>query len=176
MRLNNILSNTHIAPFYNLFTVANELVGKIDAGLCLLVGLTHEDTEKDLEEMYSDWKHLLYLINFFSATKILKLKLFSLPEEEARWKFSVKDAPFPLGILAVSQFTLYARTDKGSKPDFHLAMPGEAALQLFNKFVEMLRDRLGRGPEAVQTGAFGKYMNVEICNDGPVTILLESKK
>lgn len=110
----------------------------------------------------------------YRATKVLKLKLFST-NEDARWQFSVKDAPFPLGILAVSQFTLYARTDKGSKPDFHLAMPGEKALELFNKFVELLRENLGRGAEAVQTGAFGKYMDVEIRNDGPVTIILESK-
>ena len=112
----------------------------------------------------------------FSAAKICKLRLFSAPEEESRWKYSVKDAPFPLSILAVSQFTLYARTDKGSKPDFHQSMPGEQALPLFNKFVEILRMTLGRGDEAVQTGSFGKYMNVEIINDGPVTILLDSKQ
>jgi D-aminoacyl-tRNA deacylase len=104
------------------------------------------------------------------------LKLFSNCEEEGRWNFSVKDAPFPLSILAVSQFTLYARTDKGSKPDFHLSMPGERALPMFNAFVKMLRDKLGRGADAVQTGAFGKYMNVDLINDGPVTIILESKE
>ena len=112
----------------------------------------------------------------FSAKKICKLKLFS-DDEESRWKYSVKDSPVPLSILAVSQFTLYARTDKGSKPDFHLSMPGEAALPMFNKFVELLREELKGCPEGsiVQTGAFGKYMNVEIINDGPVTIILESK-
>lgn len=103
-----------------------------------------------------------------------KLKLFSLPDEEARWKFSVKDAPFNLSILAVSQFTLYARTDKGAKPDFHLAMPGDLALPMFNRFVQLLKENLG-DEERVQTGAFGKYMAVEIVNDGPVTIVLESK-
>ena len=102
--------------------------------------------------------------------------MFSLAEEEGRWKYSVKEAPFPLSILAVSQFTLYARTDKGSKPDFHLAMTGEKALPMFDKFVQLLRENLGRGEDAVQTGAFGKYMEVEIINDGPVTIILESKK
>lgn len=112
---------------------------------------------------------------FFRANKVCKLKLFSLPEEEARWKFSVKDAPFPLSVLAVSQFTLYARTDKGAKPDFHLAMSGEKALPMFNKFVDLLKDNLGKGDDSVQTGAFGKYMEVEIINDGPVTIILESK-
>lgn len=119
---------------------------------------------------------LIFLYSFsFSVSKVCKLKLFSLPEEAAGWKFSVKDAPFPLSILAVSQFTLYARTDKGSKPDFHFAMAGEKALPMFNKFVELLKHNLGRGEEAVQTGAFGKYMEVEIINDGPVTIILESK-
>lgn len=71
---------------------------------------------------------------------------------------------------------MYARTDNGSKPDFHLAMTGELALPLFKKFVEILRNKMGRGAEAVQTGSFGKYMNVEIVNDGPVTIILESKE
>lgn len=118
--------------------------------------------------------HDFYL---FSAKKVCRLKLFS-DNEDARWKYSVKDAPFPLSILAVSQFTLYARTDKGSKPDFHLAMPGEAALPMFNKFVELLKDEMKGCQEgaSVQTGAFGKYMNVEIINDGPVTITLDTKK
>lgn len=55
-------------------------------------------------------------------------------------------------------------------------MPGEKALEMFNKFVELLRENLGRGSDAVRTGAFGKYMDVEIRNDGPVTIILDSKK
>ena len=117
---------------------------------------------------------------FHRAGKVCKLKLFSstsADDDDVRWKYSVKDAPYPLSILAVSQFTLYARTDKGAKPDFHLAMPGHQAILLFNKFVELLRRFLvERGPEAVQTGSFGRYMNVEIINDGPVTIILESKQ
>lgn len=111
---------------------------------------------------------------FFRANKVCRLKLFSLPDEEARWKYSVQDAPFELSILAVSQFTLYARTDKGAKPDFHLAMSGDQARPMFDKFVQLLRDNLGSKGK-VETGAFGKYMAVEIVNDGPVTIILESK-
>lgn len=111
---------------------------------------------------------------FYSAKKVCKLKLFS-DNEDARWKYSVKDSPVPLSILAVSQFTLYARTDKGSKPDFHLAMAGDAALPMFNKFVELLKEDMPIGSN-VQTGAFGQYMNVEIINDGPVTIILDSIK
>lgn len=104
------------------------------------------------------------------------MKLFSTSEADARWQFSVASPPegVKLSILAVSQFTLYARTDKGAKPDFHEAMPGPAARVLFDKFVEILKAKIG--PESVQTGAFGQYMQVEIINDGPVTILLESKK
>lgn len=103
------------------------------------------------------------------------MKLFSEPgEKEARWKLSVKEAPFDLSIIAVSQFTLYARTDKGAKPDFHLAMPGDQALIMFNKFVQLLREIVG-DDRKVETGSFGKYMAVEIVNDGPVTIILESK-
>lgn len=105
-----------------------------------------------------------------------KLKLFS-DNEDGRWKYSVKDNS--LSILAVSQFTLCAVTDKGSKPDFHLSMSGDLALPMFNRFVELLKEEMkeciAKGA-SVQTGAFGKYMNVEIINDGPVTIILDSKK
>ncbi len=104
-----------------------------------------------------------------------RIKLFS-SQEDARWKNSVAKPPEgqTLSILAVSQFTLYARTDKGAKPDFHEAMPGPAARVLFDRFVQLLRDKMGN--EQVQTGAFGQYMQVDIVNDGPVTILLESKR
>lgn len=79
----------------------------------------------------------------------------------------------------MSQFTLCAATDKGSKPDFHSSMTGDLALPMFNKFVDLLKEEMkecmAKGA-TVQTGAFGKYMNVEIINDGPVTIILDTKK
>ena len=75
-------------------------------------------------------------------------------------------------ILAVSLFTLYARTDKGAKPDFSHAMRSEQALEHFDAFVRLMREDLG-DPERVQTGAFGQMMEVSIVNDGPVTIILE---
>lgn len=102
---------------------------------------------------------------------MLKLRLFGT--EEARWKQGVKDRP-DLKILAISQFTLYARTDKGSKPDFHGAMMSEEAIVLFDKFVAGLREEIGEG--RVETGAFGQYMEVSIVNDGPVTIIIDSAK
>jgi len=98
---------------------------------------------------------------------VLRLRFWS-EEAEGPWKKNIKDIGG--GILAVSQFTLLARTDKGSKPDFHQAMSGPDALLLFDYFVELLQK--DHGP--VATGAFGEYMQVDIQNDGPVTIILEA--
>lgn len=119
---------------------------------------------------------MLLIANRCRASKVCRLKLFSASEEDGRWKNSVAEPPQgqKLSILAVSQFTLYARTDNGAKPDFHEAMPGTAARVLFDRFVQILKDKIGS--DQVQTGAFGQFMQVEIINDGPVTILLESKK
>lgn len=131
-------------------------MGAIEAGLCLLVGLHHSDTLEEVKSMVG---------------RVAKLKIFG--EEKGSWKLNVRNAPH-LKVLAVSQFTLFARTDKGAKPDFHAAMKSEQALEFFNKFVELLRAELG-DPERVQAGAFGQMMEVNIVNDGPVTIILESK-
>jgi D-tyrosyl-tRNA(Tyr) deacylase len=137
--------------------VDDKVVGAIEKGLCLLVGLHRTDTTEELKTM---------------VNRVLKLRLFG--EEKGMWTKSVRDCPEP-GILAVSQFTLYARCDKGSKPDFHEAMRGEDALPMFNSFVDMLRAEL-KSDERVQTGAFGQMMSVNIVNDGPVTLVLESKQ
>lgn len=137
--------------------VKEEVVGSIKEGLCLLVGIHRDDTLETVKSM---------------VPKVIKLRLFG--EEKGEWKLSVRDLHH-LSILAVSQFTLYARTDKGSKPDFHEAMRGDLALPMFNEFVAMLRRELG-SDERVQTGAFGQFMAVNIVNDGPVTIILDSKK
>lgn len=139
------------------YVVQEELIGSIQQGLCLLVGIHRDDTRDTVKSM---------------VNRVLKLRLFG--EEKGDWKKSVRDLEH-LSILAVSQFTLYARTDKGSKPDFHEAMRGDLALPMFNEFVEMLRDDLGSA-ERVQTGAFGQFMAVNIVNDGPVTIIIDSKK
>jgi len=131
-------------------------VGVIERGMCLLVGLHQFDTLEDVKSMVG---------------KVLKLRLWG--EDKGDWKKGVKDRD-DLSILAVSQFTLYARCDKGSKPDFHEAMGGDLALPMFNALVEMLRREL-KCRERVQTGTFGRMMEVNIVNDGPVTILLETK-
>ncbi|KAM7360201.1 D-aminoacyl-tRNA deacylase [Cochliomyia hominivorax] len=134
-------------------TVGEELISSIGRGLCILVGITHTDTEKDVE---------------YLSRKLLSLRLFE-DQSGKRWQKSVQDEKFE--ILCVSQFTLYHRL-KGNKPDFHLAMQGEQAQQLYQKFLK----RLGQMYEEdkIKDGKFGAYMQVHIQNDGPVTIELES--
>lgn len=100
--------------------------------------------------------------------KILNLRLFE--NDGKRWNKSVQDEK--LEILCVSQFTLYHRL-KGNKPDFHLAMQGVAAEELYNKFLDTLKSEYES--DKVKDGKFGAYMQVSIVNDGPVTLELESK-
>ncbi|XP_037947582.1 D-aminoacyl-tRNA deacylase [Teleopsis dalmanni] len=134
-------------------TVGDELVSSIGRGLCVLIGITHNDTEEDVE----------YLVR-----KLLSLRIFE-DTSGKRWQKSVKDEK--LDILCVSQFTLYHRL-KGNKPDFHMAMQGESAQNLYSTFMQ----RLGKeyDPSKIKDGKFGAYMQVHIQNDGPVTIELES--
>ncbi|XP_036334171.1 D-aminoacyl-tRNA deacylase isoform X1 [Rhagoletis pomonella] len=134
-------------------TVGDELISSIGRGLCVLVGITHSDTEKDVE----------YLVR-----KLVALRLF---EDTAgkRWQKSIKDEQ--LEILCVSQFTLYHRL-KGNKPDFHLAMQGDTAQNLYNSFLKRLEKHYDA--TKIKDGKFGAYMQVHIQNDGPVTIELES--
>jgi D-tyrosyl-tRNA(Tyr) deacylase len=129
-----------------------------------------------------------------SASKIVKLKLFPDPSDSSgnRWKQSLLDIP-DSGVLAVSQFTLYADVSKGNKPDFHRAMNGSEAKLLFDEFVREVGKALGstervRGSVPFcnhhlsfyvvcqQVGAFGEYMQVSLENDGPVTMVLDTSE
>ena len=134
-------------------TVQGEIVGSIQNGLCVLVGIAKDDTDVDLD---------------FIARKILSLRLFE--EDGTAWKKSVMDKDFE--VLCVSQFTLQARCNKGAKPDFHMAMGSASSQDVYNKFLEMMR--LKYKPGKIQDGRFGAYMQVDIQNDGPVTIVIES--
>lgn len=127
--------------------VDDEVVGRIDSpGLVLLVGITHDDDQAVIDKM---------------ASKIWGLRI--LDDER-----SASDVSAP--ILAVSQFTLYADTRKGRRPSWSKAAPGPVSEPLFDTFVESLR-RLGAH---VETGRFGAMMQVELVNDGPVTIIMDS--
>ena len=130
--------------------VDGESVGKIGGGLLVLMGAGADDTEADCEKL---------------ADKIVKLRIFS--DENDKTNLSVNDVHGD--ILAVSQFTLYADTRKGHRPNFLMAKePGEAN-RLYEYFCEVCR----RDIPNVQTGEFGADMKVSLVNDGPFTIILE---
>ncbi|XP_043843967.1 D-aminoacyl-tRNA deacylase 1 [Dromiciops gliroides] len=134
-------------------TVGEEQISSIGRGICVLLGISMEDTQKELEHM---------------VRKILNLRVFE-DESGKHWSKSVMDKQFE--VLCVSQFTLQCIL-KGNKPDFHMAMPTEQAETFYNNFLEQLRKAYK--PELIKDGKFGAYMQVHIQNDGPVTIELES--
>ena len=134
-------------------TVEGEIVGSINKGLNLLIGISKEDTEEDL----------LYL-----KDKILNLRIFE--DENDKMNLSLLDIKGE--ILAISQFTLYGDCRKGRRPNFMEAEGGERARTLYERFVELLRESNLK----VETGKFGAHMIVDIQNDGPVTLMLDSKK
>ena len=133
-------------------SVAGEVVGGIGRGLVIFVGVASGDTEKDVN----------YLV-----PKIINLRIFA--DDEGRFNLSALDIKGEL--LVVSQFTLLADTRKGRRPSFVEAAPPAQAEELFERFVEQAR---ATGLK-VETGRFQQYMQVEIHNDGPVTILLDSR-
>lgn len=131
-------------------TVAGETVGAISHGYVLLVGVTHEDSEAQ-----ADWL----------ADKIAGLRLFE--DDEGKMNRGLPDVGG--SILSVSQFTLYADTKKGRRPSFIEAARPDQAEPLWEYFNERLRSH----GLAVETGCFGAMMDVQLINDGPVTIILE---
>lgn len=136
-----------------LVKVEQKIVGEIEEGLVVLLGVTHNDS----------WDDAKYL-----AEKITNLRIFE--DGEGKLNLSVKDIEGQ--ILSVSQFTLYGDCRKGRRPSFTEAAQPEIADQLYNEFNKLLEKQGVK----VATGVFQAYMQVEILNDGPVTMLLDSKK
>ncbi len=132
--------------------VEGKVTGKIEKGLVLLVGFSKEDTEKDVD----------YLVE-----KIVRLRIFD--DENGVMNLSILDTKG--SILSISQFTLYASCKKGNRPSYVKAMPSDEAKELYELFNQKLRKYC-----KVETGIFQADMKVSILNDGPVTILLESRK
>jgi D-tyrosyl-tRNA(Tyr) deacylase len=130
--------------------VGDETVGRIGCGFCLLVGFTHADTEAEV-----DWM----------AEKLAGLRLF--PDDEGKMNRDLREAGG--SFLVVSQFTLYGDVVKGRRPSWGEAARPEQAIPLYESFCAALA---ARGFE-VETGRFGAMMDVEIVNDGPVTLVLE---
>ena len=131
-------------------SVDGKIVGEIDKGYCLLVGVHKESTEADAK---------------YLAKKIVEARLFE--DENEKLNLGLKDVNG--SILSVSQFTLYADTKKGKRPSFTHAASAEEANELYNNFNEYLREEGIK----VETGIFQTMMEVNIINDGPVTIIYE---
>jgi D-aminoacyl-tRNA deacylase len=132
-------------------TVEEKIIGKIDHGFVLLVGVTHEDREEDAA---------------YLADKIVHLRVFE--DENGKMNHSLLDVGG--SILSVSQFTLYGDCRKGRRPNFMAAAKPEYALSIYQYFNEQLKQK----GVHVETGEFGAMMNVSLNNDGPVTLILES--
>lgn len=135
-------------------SVGGGIVGEIGLGFLILLGIEHEDTAEDIE----------WLIH-----KILPMRVFE--DDEGKMNRSLIDVGG--SVLVVSQFTLYARTRKGTRPSFDRAARPEAAIPLYQNFIEAMTNALGK---SVATGEFGATMQVALKNDGPVTILLDSRQ
>ena len=133
-------------------TVDDKIVGKIDHGLVVLVGFTEGDTESDID----------YIVN-----KIVNLRIFN--DENNVMNKSLLDVNGQ--ILSISQFTLYADTKKGRRPSYVNALKGEKAILLYELFNKKIKE-LGI---TIETGIFGADMEVSIKNDGPTTIVMESR-
>lgn len=131
--------------------ISGRIAGRIGRGFLLLVGFGKDDGEAQLSWM---------------ADKVISLRLF--PDSDGRMNLGLADVDG--GLLVVSQFTLYGDTRKGRRPSFVDAAPPAVAEALYHQFVALLRERAdGR----VETGEFGAMMDVELVNDGPVTLILD---
>ncbi|MFC4409925.1 D-aminoacyl-tRNA deacylase [Chungangia koreensis] len=132
--------------------VDGEITGEIEKGYVLLVGITHEDTEEDLD---------------YAADKIANLRLW----EDEEGKMNLPISSVGGRILSISQFTLYAETKRGRRPSFTGAARPDQAMPMWELFNEKLKSK----ELEVETGVFGAMMDVSLINDGPVTIILDTK-
>lgn len=134
-------------------TIEGKIVASIEKGLLILVGIEDADSQEDI-----DWL----------TTKIAKIRIFG--DENDVMNLSVQDVDGD--IIVVSQFTLHAATKKGNRPSYIKASKPEIAIPLYENFVRKLEEEIGK---KVQTGIFGADMKVGLVNDGPVTIMMDSK-
>jgi len=134
-------------------TIQGTCKGKIDKGFLILLGIRHDDTEEDVEWL---------------ASKIINMRIFSDAED----KMNLSLADVGGNILLISQFTLYASTKKGNRPSFTDAAKPPLAIPLYESMIKNLTQKLGKD---IATGEFGADMKVSLLNDGPVTIIVDSK-
>jgi len=134
-------------------TIDNKLFSEIKSGLMILVGFEEADTDQDIEWL---------------SKKILQLRIFD--DSNGVMNLSIKDVDAE--ILVVSQFTLHALTKKGNRPSYIRAAKPEIAIPLYNKFITTLQNDFGK---QIKTGEFGAMMQVALINDGPVTLIMDTK-
>jgi len=134
-------------------TVDDNITGAISAGLLVLVGIEDADTDEDIQ---------------WISKKIVQLRIFN--DEDRVMNKSVQDIAGD--ILLVSQFTLHAATKKGNRPSYIKASKGDIAIPIYERLIKQLEQELGK---PIQTGIFGADMKVRLLNDGPVTIIIDSK-
>lgn len=134
-------------------SIENQIVGSIDKGLLVLVGIEDGDTNEDIAWL---------------SSKIVNLRVFD--DDNGVMNLSVKEVEGE--VLIVSQFTLHASTKKGNRPSYIKASRPEVAIPIYEAFIKQVESLLGK---RVPTGQFGAMMQVSLCNDGPVTILIDTK-
>jgi len=134
-------------------SVDEQVCGHIEKGFLVLLGITHTDTDEDLESL---------------AKKIIGLRIFN--DQDDKMNLALEDVQG--NILLVSQFTLHASTKKGNRPSFTEAAKPEIAIPMYEKMIASLSEKLGK---TIQTGIFGADMKIGLLNDGPVTIIIDSK-
>ncbi len=133
--------------------IEDKIKGSIQTGFLILLGITHDDTLEDVEWL---------------SKKIIGMRIFS--DEEGKMNLDLKSVNGD--ILLISQFTLHASTKKGNRPSFIEAARPEIAIPLYEQMIKQLSKELGK---AIKTGEFGADMKVSLVNDGPVTIIIDSK-
>ena len=136
-------------------TVNQKQISTINHGILALVGLHIDDTENDLQ---------------YCAKRLLAIKLWE-NDNGAMWRQHIKQKAYD--ILCVSQFTLYGTLSKKNQPDYKLAMKADQAQMMYNQFLDMLK--LGYDESKIHDGAFGEMMDVALINDGPVTLVIDSR-
>jgi D-tyrosyl-tRNA(Tyr) deacylase len=134
-------------------TIENEVVASIQSGILLLLGIEDEDTQEDI-----DWL----------SSKIVNLRIFD--DVDGVMNLSIKEVAGDM--IIVSQFTLHASTKKGNRPSYIKAAKPQVAIPLYEQFIKQMELDLGK---AIQTGQFGADMKVALINDGPVTIIINTK-
>lgn len=134
-------------------TIDSKIKGAIDKGLLVLLGITDSDHDEDIEWL---------------VRKIINLRIFN--DDDGKMNLSLTDVTGD--VLLISQFTLQASTKKGNRPSYIKAARPEVAIPIYEKFIATLETDLGK---AIQTGEFGADMKVRLLNDGPVTIVIDTK-